>query len=95
MVNDLLVEPAETVTLDGTVATLVSLLLRVTWAPPAGAAALSRTVPVSEFPPVTEDRLRVSDDNAAPDPPPPDPDTGSTATNGCAGVSEPGYPQRR
>jgi hypothetical protein len=40
-----LVDPALTVTLAGTVATLVWLLDRVTTAPPAGAAPVSVTVP--------------------------------------------------
>ena len=52
-VNVALVAPAATVTLDGTVAAAVLLLESVTVAPPAGAAPLSVTVPVEEFPPVT------------------------------------------
>jgi hypothetical protein len=52
-VNDALVAPAATVTLDGTLAAAVLLLDSVTWAPPDGAAPLSVTVPVEEFPPVT------------------------------------------
>ena len=56
-----LVAPAATVTLDGTLATLVLLLDRLTTAPPLGAAALSVTVPVDELPPVTLDGLSVSD----------------------------------
>ena len=48
-----LVAPAVTVTLDGTLAAEVLLLKSVTTAPPDGAAPLSGTVPVEEFPPVT------------------------------------------
>src|ERR1700676_5385865 len=53
MVNVALVAPAATVTLEGTVAAVVSLLESVTSAPPVGAGPLSVTVPVEEFPPVT------------------------------------------
>jgi len=56
------VAPAGTITLDGTVATLVSLLERDTTASPLGAGPLSITVPVEEFPPVTLDGLSVSDE---------------------------------
>ena len=52
-VNVALVAPAATVTLEGTVAAAVLLLESATVAPPAGAAPLSVTVPVEEFPPVT------------------------------------------
>src|SRR5689334_469790 len=52
-VNVALVAPAATVTLEGTLATVVSLLESATCAPPAGAAPLNVTVPVEEFPPVT------------------------------------------
>jgi len=48
-----LVAPAATVTLEGTLAAVVLLLESVTCAPAAGAAPLSVTVPVEEFPPVT------------------------------------------
>ena len=58
-----LVLPAGTVTLAGTVATLVLLLERVTTAPPLGAGPLSVTVPVEEFPPVTLVGLRLSDES--------------------------------
>src|SRR5437773_1656776 len=54
-----LVAPAGTVTLDGTVATDVSLLESATCAPPDGAGPLSVTLPVDEFPPVTLVGLRV------------------------------------
>jgi hypothetical protein len=47
-----LVAPAATVMLEGTLAAPL-LLERATCAPPAGAAPLSVTVPVEEFPPVT------------------------------------------
>jgi len=49
-----LVAPAATVTLAGTVATAVFALLRPTTAPPAGAPAVSVTVPCDELPPTTE-----------------------------------------
>ena len=48
-----LVEPAETVTLDGAVATAVLPLLSETTAPPPGAAPVSVTVPCEVFPPTT------------------------------------------
>ena len=51
--NVVLVAPAAIVTLDGTVAAAVLLLESATVAPPVGAAPLSVTVPVEEFPPVT------------------------------------------
>src|SRR5258707_202337 len=51
-VNVALVVPAETATLEGTLAAPL-LLESATCAPPAGAGPLSVTVPVEEFPPVT------------------------------------------
>jgi len=59
------VEPAATVTLAGTVAAAVLLLLRVTTAPPVGAFPLSVTVPVEETPPGTDIGLRATDFRAA------------------------------
>ena len=78
-VNVLLVCPAATVTLAGTVATLVLLLDSVTTAPPEGAAAVSVTVPCELSPPFTLVGFRVSDESVAYDgvphtldvPPPP------------------------
>jgi len=56
------VDPAATVTLEGTVAAAVLLLLRVTTIPAAGAAAFSVTVPVDDAaPPVTEVGLRLTE----------------------------------
>src|SRR6478672_11590986 len=52
-VNVAVVAPAATVTDGGTVAALVLLLFNATTAPPAGAAALSVTVPVLFAPPVS------------------------------------------
>ena len=53
-VNVALLAPAATVTLAGTVAVGVLLLVRVTGAPPVGAGPLSVTVPVEDCaPPVT------------------------------------------
>ena len=51
--NVALVAPAATVTVAGTCAAVVLLLVRDTVAPPLGAAPLSVTVPVDELPPVT------------------------------------------
>src|SRR5438552_15313475 len=51
-VNVALLAPAATVTLAGTVAVDVLLLVRVTAAPPAGAGPLSVTVPVEDCPPL-------------------------------------------
>ena len=58
-----LVCPACTVTLDGTVATDVLLLESDTVAPPDGAAALSVTVPVELLPPLTLVGLRLSEES--------------------------------
>jgi len=52
-VNVRLVAPAGTVTLAGTVATVVSLLERETMAPAVGAGPLSVTLPVEGDPPLT------------------------------------------
>ena len=60
-VNIALVNPAGTVTLDGTVATEVLLLESATTAPPAGAGPLRTTVPVEEPPPVVLDGFSVSE----------------------------------
>jgi hypothetical protein len=49
-------------TLDGTVATEVLLLESETVAPPEGAAALSVTVPVELFPPLTLVGFKVSEE---------------------------------
>jgi hypothetical protein len=64
-VNVLLVLPAATVTLAGTVATAVLLLDIVTTAPPLGAAALSVTVPVEELPPTAVVGLTVTEESVA------------------------------
>jgi len=60
--NVALVDPAATVTLDGTVAEAL-LLERFTMAPPLGAAPLRVTVPVEEEPPFTLPGLSVTDDS--------------------------------
>jgi hypothetical protein len=61
--NVALVAPAATVTLAGTCAAVVLLLLSPTVAPPVGAAPLSVTVPVDEMPPVTLVGFRETEDN--------------------------------
>jgi hypothetical protein len=62
-VNVAVVDPAATVTLAGTCAAVVLLLVSDMLAPPAGAAPLSVTVPVDELPPVTLVGFRVTEDN--------------------------------
>ena len=61
-VNDALVAPAATVTLEGTLAAVVLLLESATCAPPAGAGSRNVTVPVEEFPPVTLVGFRASEE---------------------------------
>jgi hypothetical protein len=56
-----IVARAATVTLDGTVATPVLLLDRVTEIPFAGAGPFKVTVPVEGVPPLTVEGLRVRD----------------------------------
>src|SRR6267154_3673986 len=85
-VNVALVAPATTVTLDGVLATFVLLLESVTTAPPEGAAPLSVTVPVEEFPPVTlvgftESEERVTDTGA-------EEDRSNSKTAGLGSLSE-------
>ena len=53
IVNVVLVDPAGTVMLAGTVTGLPPV--KITAAPPAGAAALRSAVPVTDFPPTTLD----------------------------------------
>jgi hypothetical protein len=53
------VAPASTVTVAGTWAAAVLLELKLTTAPPVGAAPLSVTVPVEELPPTTEVGVRL------------------------------------
>jgi hypothetical protein len=65
IVNVPLVAPAATVTLAGTWAADVLLLVRVTTAPPDGAAPVKVTVPVDEVPPITELGLRLTEVSAA------------------------------
>ncbi len=63
-VNVALVLPAGTVTLAGTVAIDVLLLLNDTDTPPAGAAPLSVTVPWDVLPPTTLVGFSVTEPNA-------------------------------
>ena len=65
IVKVLVVVPAATVTEAGTVAALRLLLASVTTAPPAGAAALSVTVPVLFAPPVRLPGFTVIEASAA------------------------------
>jgi hypothetical protein len=58
-----LVAPAGTVTLAGTVAADVLLLVSATTAPPVGAALLSATVPVEDIPPTTVVGFNASEPN--------------------------------
>jgi hypothetical protein len=60
-----LVFPASTVTLAGTAAALVLLLLRFTTAPPLGAAPLNVTVPCEVLPPTTEVGFTLTEDKLA------------------------------
>ena len=64
-VNVAVVAPAATVTDGSTVATLGLLLVNVTTAPPAGAAALSVTLPVLFAPPVSVAGFSVIEASAA------------------------------
>ena len=57
--------PAATVTLAGTCAAAVLLLVRVTTAPPDGAGPVKVTVPVDDVPPITEVGLRVTEVSVA------------------------------
>lgn len=66
-VKPALVCPANTVTLDGTAATDVLLLDRLTVAPPEGAPAVSVTVPVELLPPPTLVGFRVSEESVTED----------------------------
>ena len=64
-VKEALVEPAGTTTLAGTPATAALPLDSATEAPPAGAAAVSVTVPREVPPPVTLVGLSASEESAA------------------------------
>jgi hypothetical protein len=61
--------PDCTVTLEGTVATEVLLLDKLTLAPPEGAGPVSVTVPVELFPPLTLVGFKVRDESVTPPPP--------------------------
>jgi hypothetical protein len=65
-VNVALVPPARMVTLEGTVATVVLLLMRETMAPPVRACPLSMTVPMEGDPPMTVVGLSVSEVRVGP-----------------------------
>jgi hypothetical protein len=65
-VKFVLVDPAGTVTLLGTVA-LELLLLRLTTLPPEGAAELNVTVPVELVPPVTLVGFKVTEETVGPE----------------------------
>jgi|SRR5882672_1326127 len=65
-VNVALVPPAGMVTLAGTVATIVLLLMRETMAPAVRAGPLSVTVPVEGDPPMTLVGLSVSEVRVGP-----------------------------
>src|SRR5205823_10371351 len=64
-VNVALVAPAATVTLAGTVAAPVLLLVSVTTAPPEGAALVSVTAPWDELPPTTLAGLSANEERLA------------------------------
>ena len=59
-VNVTEVAPAATVTIAGTCAAAVLLLVSTTTAPPVGAAWVNVTVPADEVPPTTEVGFRVT-----------------------------------
>jgi hypothetical protein len=63
--NVALVLPVATVTFAGAVAAVVLLLVRLTTAPPAGAAPLRVTVPVELLPPVTLVGFSVSEETVS------------------------------
>ena len=65
MLNVAELEPAAIVTLAGTVASVVLLLVSVIVAPPAGAALSSFTVPVEGDPPTTVVGLSVNEESTA------------------------------